>query len=78
MRIREKRGDRSHYQNEVAQVRAAKVSSALLGSYLDNAAVNLGQAVDAWRFHSAPAIEVERSIEGILALWDEVRRRDMV
>jgi hypothetical protein len=73
MKVRDRRGSR----NSTAVSRVKTLSDGQLAPYMDNAVMGLGQALDGWRFHSAPRIEVERAIDAIVALWDEIESRNL-
>jgi hypothetical protein len=55
--------------------RADSVDTAQVGSYMESIAISLHEAIDNWRFHSAPVSEVSTYVDALVAMWTSVERR---
>jgi hypothetical protein len=63
---------------EAAKERIKRISNAdypSLLSWFDNSVMGLGQSFDRWRFHGDPIEEVERHLDALQALFDEIKER---
>jgi hypothetical protein len=57
--------------------RAERIPNEMLAPYMDTAVMSLGQALDGWRFHGGPRTEVDKALDALNALWQEVERRGL-
>ena len=57
--------------------RTKKIPDGQLPMYMDTVLMNMGQALDAWRFSSGPADAVAEAIDALTALWVEIETRGL-
>lgn len=60
-----------------ARRRASLIDDRTLGQYAETVVIQLGQAIDQWRYHSGPASEVAMNIDALMAIWNEVEIRGL-
>ena len=58
-----------------AQVRAERLDTASLYTWMDNSIMSLGASFDNWRYKDAPSSEVASCIEAIAVVWSELEKR---
>ncbi len=58
-----------------AQLRAERLDTSSLYTWMDNSIMSLGASFDNWRFKDAPSAEVSSCIEAIAVVWSEIEKR---
>ena len=58
-----------------AQVRAERLDTASLYTWMDNSIMSLGASFDSWRYKDAPSSEVASCLEALAVVWSELEKR---